>query len=230
MARDGSFVVNLQEQARAAFTVKNKGIRDAFVKVIVKDRQTGSQVSDVEIVPLDSVVVLRDQSQKFEVHLLTDLKNSHSFSQVTSASMLSSSSSASRYLVQLLWGQEAQRRRLKKQVKFRACVTSNLEERSGRKCLIGGLSFTNSKYLNEEKSKKTAAENKESGMFDVGAFELGLRFINIALVDNRFLMSSGRLSSIPPSESVLLEPDETLTSAFLNDTVVQDVTMMERRN
>uniref|UniRef100_A0A0N5AGY1 MSP domain-containing protein n=1 Tax=Syphacia muris TaxID=451379 RepID=A0A0N5AGY1_9BILA len=215
MVRDGSIVVKMQGQTSVLFDLENKGIRDAFVRVIVKDK-TGKIMERVQVFPSDFAVVLRHRIQRFEINLADELPSNYSSASMSYASSHFTHSFNPEYFVQLLWGQEGQRRKLKK-----------FEELKGTDVLVADLSFTNRKAYNEEASKKTSAEKSMVGDFDLETFESGLRIISISIVDNRFLMSAGRLSEHPISESVMLNPDETLASTFSNITVCQDVSTLE---
>ncbi|MCP9264592.1 hypothetical protein DINM_022704 [Dirofilaria immitis] len=206
MLRDGSFVLIAQGVKNISFDVENKGLRQKAI-----DRCT--------IAPSDCVSILHRNKQKFsiEVPSLSSEENNgnsnHSFliSSFSTASVMGNT----QYYVQLLWGEEAQRRRLKR-----------YENKKCANFTFNGHTFTKCKFINEEECKSTASEDACYGCYDRDAFELGLRVTLISVVDNRLSLLS-RNSYLPqeevPAESVILEPNAAMSPAGANKSVVEDV-------
>ncbi|KAM3716825.1 Spindle-defective protein [Dirofilaria immitis] len=219
MLRDGSFVLIAQGVKNISFDVENKGLRDAFVRVVVVDKETKKAIDRCTIAPSDCVSILHRNKQKFsiEVPSLSSEENNgnsnHSFliSSFSTASVMGNT----QYYVQLLWGEEAQRRRLKR-----------YENKKCANFTFNGHTFTKCKFINEEECKSTASEDACYGCYDRDAFELGLRVTLISVVDNRLSLLS-RNSYLPqeevPAESVILEPNAAMSPAGANKSVVEDV-------
>ncbi|VDM94560.1 unnamed protein product, partial [Onchocerca ochengi] len=117
MLRDGSFVLTTQGVTNINFDVENKGLRDAFVRVVVVNKETKKAIDRCTIAPSDCVSILHRSKQKFSIEVLSlgdekSIDNSnHSFP--ISSFSIPSVAGNTQYYVQLLWGEEAQRRRLK---------------------------------------------------------------------------------------------------------------------
>ncbi|VDN53129.1 unnamed protein product [Dracunculus medinensis] len=212
MLRDGSFVFSTQGYSSFTFDIKNKGVRDAFVRIVVFDKKTKKPFQNVEILPSDCITILRCKTQRCLLKFDSEAAVGHSESAL---SLISVSSSAPSYYVHLLWGEEAQRRRLKR---YEANKKIDL--------FFNGYTFTKPKFLNEEQSKITASESIEVGHYDNDSFELGLRIISISLVDNRLNNFSSRQyeeqsENRQTERSIILDPDATLRPGC-NNIVVED--------
>ncbi|VDK79848.1 unnamed protein product [Litomosoides sigmodontis] len=227
MLRDGSFVLTTQGVTNISFDVENKGLRDAFVRIVVVNKETKKAVGRCIISPSECVSILHRSKQKFTIEVPSicgeeiNGNSNHSFP-FSSFSMPSVSGNA-QYYVQLLWGEEAQRRRLKRYEDMK-CATFT----------FNGHTFTKCKFINEEKCKSTASDDICYGFYDRDAFELGLRVTLISVVDNRLSLLS-RNSFLPQdemlAESVILEPNATLSPPEdSNKSVVEDVSTIFSAN
>uniref|UniRef100_A0A1I7VSQ0 ASH domain-containing protein n=1 Tax=Loa loa TaxID=7209 RepID=A0A1I7VSQ0_LOALO len=219
MLRDGSFVLTTQGVTNISFEVENKGLRDAFVRVAVVNKETKKAVGRCTIVPSDCVSILHRSKQKFAIEVPSFCSeesngNSNRSFPFSSFSMPSVAGNT-QYYVQLLWGEEAQRRRLKR-----------YEDMKCANFTFNGFTFTKCKFINEEKCKSTASEDACYGFYDRDAFELGLRVTLISVVDNRLSLLS-RNSYLSQrdmlAESVILEPNAALSPTDGNKSIVEDV-------
>uniref|UniRef100_A0A915Q0Y9 MSP domain-containing protein n=1 Tax=Setaria digitata TaxID=48799 RepID=A0A915Q0Y9_9BILA len=219
MLRDGSFVLTAQGITNISFDVENKGLRDAFVRVVVMDKETKKSFDRCTIAPSDCVSILHRTKQRFtiEVPSLSNEENNGSSNRSYPLSSFSTQSIAgnTQYYVQLLWGEEAQRRRLKRYEKEKCADFT-----------FNGHTFTKCKFKNERKCKSTASEDACYGPYDRDAFELGLRVTLISVVDNRLSLIS-RNSCLSQqqilTESIILEPNVTLAAEACNRSIVEDV-------
>ncbi|KAL3985711.1 hypothetical protein ACH3XW_39750 [Acanthocheilonema viteae] len=220
MLRDGSFVLTTQGVTNISFDVENKGLRDAFVRIVVMNKETKKAVGRCTIMPSNCVSILHRTKQKFTIEVPSfcgEESNGNSNRSFPSSSFsMPSATGNTQYYVQLLWGEEAQRRRLKR-----------YEDMKCANFTFNGHTFTKCKFINEEKCKSTASENICCGFHDRDAFELGLRVTLISVVDNRLSLLS-RNSYLPQEEilaaSVILEPNATLLPpADSNKSIVEDV-------
>uniref|UniRef100_A0A0R3RW51 ASH domain-containing protein n=1 Tax=Elaeophora elaphi TaxID=1147741 RepID=A0A0R3RW51_9BILA len=220
MLRDGSFVLTAQGVTNISFDVENKGERDAFVRVVVLNKETKKAVSRCTVAPSDCVSILRRSKQKFIVEVPSlcgeESNNNSNRSFPHSSFSMPSAAGNIQYYVQLLWGEEAQRCRLKK-----------YEDMQRADFIFNGHTFTKCEFMNEEKCKSTVSENICCGFYDRNAFELGLRVTLISVVDNRLSILS-RNSYFAQEEmlagSVILEPNATLSSlASSNKSIVEDI-------
>ncbi|VDN05657.1 unnamed protein product [Thelazia callipaeda] len=219
MLRDGSFVLTAQGVTNISFCIENKGLRDSFARIVVMDKQTKTPVDGHSVIPSDCVSILHRTKQKFTVEVPcfvnSEANGKPNQSSPTTSLLLPSSAVAQQYYVQVLWGEEAQRRRLKK---FENEICANFT--------FNGLTFTKCKFMNEQKCKYTASENTSCGFYDRDAFELGLRITLISVVDNRLSLMSRNtqlLQSRTPVESIVLEPNATMSVAYHNRSVVEDI-------
>lgn len=219
MLRDGSFVLTAQGVTNISFDVENRGLRDAFVRVVVVNKETKKAISGCTIAPSDCVSILHRSKQKFsiEVPFLCGEENNGNSNPSFPFSSFSMPLVAgnTQYYVQLLWGEEAQRRRLKRYENMKCANFA-----------FNGLTFTKCKFINEKECKSTASEDAFYGPYDRDAFELGLRITLISVVDNRLSLLS-RNSCLPHgeihAESVILEPNAALSPTAGNKSVVEDV-------
>ncbi|VDO50347.1 unnamed protein product [Onchocerca flexuosa] len=185
------------------------------------NKETKKAIDGCNIAPSDCVSILHRSKQKFSIEVLSlgdekSIDNSNRSFPISSFSIPSVAGNT-QYYVQLLWGEEAQRRRLKR-----------FENEKCANFTFNGYTFTKCKFLNEEQCKSTASEDACYGFFDRDAFELGLRVTLISVVDNRLGIIT-RNSYLPQekmlTESVILEPNATM-SPTANKSVVEDVSMI----
>ncbi|CAG9535463.1 unnamed protein product [Cercopithifilaria johnstoni] len=220
MLRDGSFVLTAQGVTNISFNVENKGSRDAFVRIVVMNNETKKAIGQCTVTPSNCVSILHRSKQKFTIEfpsLYGEENNGNSNRSFPFPSFsMPSVTGNTQYYVQLLWGEEAQRRRLKR-----------YEDMKCANFTFNGHTFTKCKFINEEKCKFTASDDICYGFYDRDAFELGLRVTLISVVDNRFSLLS-RNSYFPQNdtliESVILEPNATLSPPVgSNRSIVEDV-------
>uniref|UniRef100_A0AAF5PTJ7 Abnormal spindle-like microcephaly-associated protein ASH domain-containing protein n=2 Tax=Wuchereria bancrofti TaxID=6293 RepID=A0AAF5PTJ7_WUCBA len=219
MLRDGSFVLTAQGVTNISFDVENRGLRDAFVRVVVVNKETKETISGCTIAPSDCVSILHRSKQKFSIEvpsLCGEESNGNSNPSFPFSSLsMPLVAGNTQYYVQLLWGEEAQRRRLKRYENMKCANFA-----------FNGLTFTKCKFINEKECKSTASEDAFYGPYDRDAFELGLRITLISVVDNRLSLLS-RNSCLPHkemyTESVILEPNAALSPRDGNKSVVEDV-------
>ncbi|KHN75341.1 Spindle-defective protein 2 [Toxocara canis] len=213
--RDGSFVYTTSNPISVPLELKNVGVRDAFAFLSVIDPKTKEPIESAKVLPTDKVVIMRRQRQKFEVHIEEHLDEGN----VETRSGFGSTSSLcgrKHYVVRVIWAEELLRYRLK-------CAERERHEDWN----VDGISFTRSRFLNEENAKITAACHGPYGIHDRDTFECRLRVLCISVADNRRL-ATWQSSSVQRGQEeaqVVLEPDTTLAPDATMG-IIQDVTVL----
>ncbi|MFH4981522.1 hypothetical protein AB6A40_008231 [Gnathostoma spinigerum] len=223
IARDGSYVLSTSNSACFTFEALNNGIRDAFIFVMVIDNETDKVVETVHVEPSDAVVLIHRRKQKFVVSISIDeddhRKRANSVASVRSTdscpTQTLSRSSSCRYRVLLLWGEEAQRRRLQK-----------YELLHNKNFLFLERTLTKIAFVHEEEARcpNPRATDYAVGPYDYDVFNESLRRTCISVVNNRLSFSTSNVSVRDATLSEFaLQPDATILPTY-EKTVLIDVT------